>query len=42
MKVTVTRRVARLCDGIRSSSIRYSAKSGKYYDIDAADKGGCM
>lgn len=34
----VTRRVARLCDGIRSSGIRYSEKGEKCYDIDAADK----
>lgn len=38
-KMTVTRRVARVFEGFgRSSSIRYSENSEKYYNFDVADK----
>ena len=37
----VTRRVARSCEGVRSSGIGYSEKGEKCYHIDAADRWDC-
>ena len=39
VKMTVTRRVARICDGSRrSSGTRCSEKGGEDYSFDVADK----